>query len=83
MLYANQIADFLKRYPGTAKIPKLSAAIHGCGIEDYVIMNVSPIRTSCYDKGIPSFCESQGQFISKSVGILHFPKNMQKTARDL
>ena len=49
---ADQITDSLQGNAGQPEVFELSGSVNGSGIEDNVVMNMSPIGMSCYDKGI-------------------------------
>ena len=70
MFQADQITDFLQRDPGTSKVPELSPAINGSGIKHHMIMDMGPIRVSCYDERVLTFGKPEGKLLADFISFL-------------
>lgn len=74
MLQTDNIAESLQCNPRKPEITKLTVAFQICGIENDMIMNMSPVHMSCHDKCMFPFCESHTGFIPNFICFLYSNK---------
>ena len=67
MLQADKIAQLLQRQAGAPEVLKFFRAVHRSGIEDNVVMDMSPVCVRCHDKGVFALGKPQRQLIPHPV----------------
>ena len=67
MLQTDTVTDFLQGHIRTVEITEFSPTVQRSGIENDMVVDMSPVCMGGYNESVPAFCKDHGQFIADPV----------------